>query len=77
MQNQLLQSNLVKTAVYGSDAKHGGRILCALGYSGEEFDPEKVDLYIESVSGKLKLLRTECLRDIVKNMRQKYCLIKK
>lgn len=51
----VITSNLVKTAVYGSDA-NWGRILCALGYSGEEFDPEKVDLYIESVSGKLKLV---------------------
>lgn len=48
-------SSLVKTAVYGNDA-NWGRILCALGYSGVEFDPEKVDLYIESVEGKLKLV---------------------
>ena len=25
-----------------------GRLLCAMGYSGEEFDPYQVDLYIES-----------------------------
>lgn len=48
-------SSLVKTAVYGNDA-NWGRILCALGYSGVEFDPEKVDLYIVSVEGKLKLV---------------------
>lgn len=48
-------SSLVKTAVYGNDA-NWGRILCALGYSGVEFDPENVDLYIESVEGKLKLV---------------------
>ncbi|MDO5291343.1 MAG: bifunctional glutamate N-acetyltransferase/amino-acid acetyltransferase ArgJ [bacterium] len=50
----VITSSLVKTAVYGSDA-NWGRIVCALGYSGVDFDPEKVDLYIESVSGKLKL----------------------
>ncbi|HAB60142.1 MAG TPA: bifunctional ornithine acetyltransferase/N-acetylglutamate synthase, partial [Lachnospiraceae bacterium] len=48
-------SSLVKTAVYGNDA-NWGRILCALGYAGVDFDPEKVDLYIESVDGKLKLV---------------------
>lgn len=42
----VITSNLVKTAVYGSDA-NWGRILCALGYSGVEFDPEQVDLFIE------------------------------
>ena len=41
----VITSNLVKTAVYGSDA-NWGRILCALGYSGVEFDPEVVDLTI-------------------------------
>lgn len=48
-------SSLVKTAVYGNDA-NWGRILCALGYAGVDFDPDKVDLYIESVDGKLKLV---------------------
>ena len=36
-------SNLTKAAVFGHDA-NWGRILCALGYSGEEFDPENVTL---------------------------------
>ena len=48
-------SSLVKTMVYGNDA-NCGRIFCAMGYSGEQFDPKKVDLYIESKEkGKLKL----------------------
>ena len=48
----VITSNLVKTAVYGSDA-NWGRILCALGYSGVEFDPEIVDLTIcAEVGGK-------------------------
>lgn len=33
-----------------------GRILCALGYSGVQFDPEKVDLYFESKAGKIKII---------------------
>ena len=51
----VITSNLVKTAVYGSDA-NWGRILCALGYSGVDFDPEKVDLDITSEAGTLKLV---------------------
>ena len=39
-------SPLVKTAIFGNDA-NWGRLLCAMGYSGEEFDPYQVDLYIE------------------------------
>lgn len=41
-------SSLVKSAIFGNDA-NWGRILCALGYSGAEFDPTLVDLYIGSV----------------------------
>jgi len=38
-------SSLVKAAVYGKDA-NWGRILCAMGYSGADFDPDIVDLYM-------------------------------
>ena len=48
-------SNLTKTAIAGHDA-NWGRILCAMGYAGEIFDPEKVDLYFESTKGKLKII---------------------
>lgn len=51
----IITSNLVKTAVFGSDA-NWGRILCAMGYSGVIFDPDKVDLYIESSEGKLLIV---------------------
>jgi glutamate N-acetyltransferase/amino-acid N-acetyltransferase len=43
-------SSLVKTAVFGADA-NWGRILCALGYSRSDFDPNKVDVAFESASG--------------------------
>ena len=49
-------SNLTKAAVAGHDA-NWGRILCAMGYSGAEFDPEKADLYLESRAGKIQLVR--------------------
>ena len=48
-------SNLTKAAIAGHDAKWG-RILCAMGYSGAQLDPEKVDLYFESEAGKLKII---------------------
>ena len=48
-------SNLTKAAIAGHDA-NWGRILCAMGYSGADFDPEKVDLYFESKAGKLKII---------------------
>lgn len=47
-------SSLVKAAIYGHDA-NWGRILCALGYSGVQFNPENIELYYESKAGKLKI----------------------
>ncbi len=47
-------SSLTKAAIFGHDA-NWGRILCALGYSGAQFDPEKVDLYFQSRSGKIHI----------------------
>ena len=52
----VITSNLVKAAMYGSDA-NWGRILCALGYAGEEFDPEKICLTIEAGGDSLLLFR--------------------
>ena len=51
----VITSNLVKSAVFGNDA-NWGRILCAMGYSGVQFDPYKVDITITSVDGTLKLV---------------------
>ena len=47
-------SNLTKTAIAGHDA-NWGRIVCAMGYSGAQFDPEKVDLFFESKVGKIQI----------------------
>ena len=51
----VITSNLTKAAIFGHDATWG-RILCAMGYSGALFDPEKVDLFFESAAGKLKII---------------------
>ena len=48
-------SNLTKAAIAGHDA-NWGRILCAMGYSGAQFDPEQVDLFFESCAGKLQII---------------------
>lgn len=56
LSKSIISSNLVKAAVFGSDA-NWGRILCAMGYSGAAFDPEAVDLWIESKEGKLMLAK--------------------
>ncbi len=48
-------SNLTKTAIAGHDA-NWGRILCAMGYSGAQFDPEKVDLFFESRAGRIQII---------------------
>ncbi|MCR4777475.1 MAG: bifunctional glutamate N-acetyltransferase/amino-acid acetyltransferase ArgJ [Lachnospiraceae bacterium] len=52
----IISSNLVKAMLYGNDA-NSGRVLCAMGYSGEKFDPEKVDLYIEDEKRKLCIVK--------------------
>ena len=41
----IANSNLVKTAIFGEDA-NWGRIICAVGYSGAQFDPARVDITI-------------------------------
>ena len=40
------RSSLVKTAVYGADP-NWGRIICAVGYSGVEMDPDRITLGLE------------------------------
>ena len=52
----VVTSSLTKAAIFGHDA-NWGRILCAMGYSGAEFDPEKVDLYFESEYGKIQIIK--------------------
>lgn len=51
----IVTSSLTKAAIFGHDA-NWGRILCAMGYSGAQFDPEKVDLFFESAAGKLQII---------------------
>jgi len=61
------RSSLVKTAVYGADP-NWGRIICAVGYSGAEMDPEKITLGLEGKSTvgsslKVSLVEKGCIVD--------------
>ncbi|MCR4798829.1 MAG: bifunctional glutamate N-acetyltransferase/amino-acid acetyltransferase ArgJ [Lachnospiraceae bacterium] len=56
LSKSVVTSSLTKAAIYGHDA-NWGRILCALGYSGVQFDPEKVDLYFESENGRIQIAK--------------------
>lgn len=52
----VVTSSLTKAAIFGSDA-NWGRILCAMGYSGADFDPDKVSVGIESEAGNITLCK--------------------
>ncbi len=47
-------SSLLKAAMFGADA-NWGRVLCAMGYSGAEFDPEAVDVKFRSDKGEISV----------------------
>ena len=51
----IITSNLTKCAIFGKDA-NWGRILCAMGYSGAQFDPLKVDIVMASEKGEIALV---------------------
>ena len=56
LSKSVITSNLVKTAMYGSDA-NWGRILCALGYAGVDFNPEIIDVTIVGKDENLLLVQ--------------------
>ncbi len=62
MAKSVVMSSLTKAAIYGHDA-NWGRILCAMGYSGAQFDPETVDIYFESEAGKLQIVEQSTATD--------------
>ncbi len=48
----VISSSLVKTAMFGADA-NWGRVICALGYSGEDIDVDKIDIKFRSRAGEV------------------------
>ena len=52
----VIGSTLTKSAIFGCDA-NWGRVLCAMGYSGADFDPEKVDVAFKSEAGEVMVCK--------------------
>lgn len=52
----VISSNLVKAAFFGKDA-NWGRILCAMGYSGGSFTPEKASVSFASTAGRIQVFK--------------------
>ncbi len=50
----IICSSLVKTAMFGADA-NWGRILCAIGYTEGDFTVDKINVYLSSCKGKVKV----------------------
>lgn len=44
----IVGSDLVKSAIYGTDA-NWGRIICATGYSGADINPDTIDIFIGNI----------------------------
>ena len=53
----VVSSTLTKAAIFGADA-NWGRVLCAMGYSGAQFDPEKVGVCFASAAGSIEVCRS-------------------
>ena len=55
MAKAVIGSSLVKAAMFGEDA-NWGRVMCAIGYSGADFNPDNVDIVFKSDAGSIKLM---------------------
>ena len=54
LSKSVICSSLTKAMIFGHDANFG-RVLCALGYSGVDFDPDQVELSFESMAGSIPI----------------------
>jgi len=52
LSKSVISSTLTKAAIFGADA-NWGRVLCAMGYSGVDFDPDCVSIAFESSAGRI------------------------
>ena len=57
----VIASSLVKAMVFGKDA-NCGRILCAMGYAGVDFDPAVIELYLVGKDRTLCFYRDGCVQ---------------
>ena len=61
----VISSSLTKAAMFGADA-NWGRVICAMGYSGEDFIPEQVAISFASNEGEISVCeqgKEMCIRD--------------
>lgn len=56
LSKSVVSSSLTKAMIFGHDA-NWGRVLCAMGYSGADFDPDQVDIWFESAAGKIMIMK--------------------
>lgn len=54
LSKSVICSSLTKAMIFGHDANFG-RVLCALGYAGIDFDPDRVELFFESEAGSIPI----------------------
>jgi len=59
LSKSVISSTLTKAAIFGADA-NWGRVLCAMGYSGVEFDPAGVSIAFESLAGRITVCENGC-----------------
>lgn len=55
----VISSTLTKAAIFGCDA-NWGRVLCAMGYSGIDFDTAKTDICFSSSAGRISVCKDGC-----------------
>lgn len=67
LSKSVISSSLVKAAMFGADA-NWGRELCALGYSGANFNPDRVDIAFSSVVGEIAVCRQSTGLDFDENL---------
>lgn len=67
-------SNLVKTAIFGEDA-NWGRIICAVGYSGAEINPEAIDIFLGDLKVAEKGAGLKFSEDYAKNVLQENSVV--
>ena len=57
LSKSVISSTLTKAAIFGADA-NWGRVLCAMGYSGVEFNPNTVSISFESNAGRIDVCKS-------------------
>ena len=56
LSKSVISSTLTKAAIFGCDA-NWGRVLCAMGYSGVDFDVQKTNIAFSSEAGRIEVCR--------------------